>query len=245
MATREKIVEVKQLSYAYQNGKNRNVVFDDLDLTIYKNEIVAILGPSGSGKSTLASLLAGHIVTQSGGIRIDGTQHAAPGRHCIVIHQAHDIFDWLTVGQNMAIVGSDRIDYYLQMVGLYEHKDKRGDQLSGGMKKRLSFARALSVNPRFIILDEAFSSLDYQLRYTLYKELLAITHKEKKTLLLITHDIEEAVHLADRIVVFGGKPTAPVFEADVRSLRVQFSGDFTQSGSYHKLINSLKGKLGI
>lgn len=240
MATTKIAARARGISYGYP--ADEVALFHNFDLTIYKNEIVAIVGPSGCGKSTLANLFAGYIMPKHGAIMFGGKTFRHPGKHCITIQQSGDIFEWLTVEENMTLACANKgaIQKYLRLVGLEKSSKMKGYELSGGMKKRLSFARALSVNPEFIIMDEAFASLDYALRHKLYEELLSLTRKEKKALLLITHDIDEAVHLADRILVFSQKPVTIIEEVRVKDLRSKHRGKFANSVEFYKTTDHIK-----
>lgn len=242
MATRKNTVKIDHLTYIRPD--TRQMICENFSLDIHEGEIVAVLGPSGCGKSTLADLIAGYLQPHKGAIRFEGAQHRSPGRHCIVIHQASDIFEWLTVEENIRLVCPDTktAQRYLELVGLGDATRVQGFALSGGMKKRLSYARALSVNPSFLILDEAFSSLDYTLRHKLYMDLLTISRDEKKTMLLITHDIEEAAVIADRILVFSDKPFTITKEVNVKLMRDRHT-NFKHSPRFYQLIDELKEAL--
>ncbi len=205
------MLELKNISHHYRN-QSRNIkisVLESINLLINEGEFVSLVGKSGCGKTTLVNIIAGYIQPVGGSIFVNDEKVVAPGKDRIVINQAHDLFDWMTVYQNMRLVSKNDSDInkYLSMTGLSEFTDAYPYELSGGMKKRLSLARALVVDPKFIIMDEPFNSLDYQLREKLQEELLDIVRKSKKTILFVTHDIEEAVFLSDRVIVLSGKPT--------------------------------------
>ena len=205
------MLKLKNLSHHY-NNQSRNIkisVLEKINLSINEGEFVSIVGKSGCGKTTLVNIVAGYIQPTGGSIFVNAEKVITPGKDRIVINQAHDLFDWMTVYQNMKLVSNNDSDInkYLSMTGLGEFVDAYPHELSGGMKKRLSLARALVVDPKFIIMDEPFNSLDYQLREKLQEELLDIVRKSKKTILFVTHDIEEAVFLSDRVIVLSGKPT--------------------------------------
>ena len=205
------MLELKNISHYYRNqSRNTEIsVFENFNLLIGEGEIVSLVGKSGCGKTTLVNIIAGYIEPTSGSVFVNGEKVVTPGKDRIVINQVHDLFDWMTVYQNMRLVSNDDndINKYLSMTRLSEFTDAYPYELSGGMKKRLSLARALVVDPKFIIMDEPFNSLDYQLREKLQEELLDIVRKSKKTILFVTHDIEEAVFLSDRVIILSGRPT--------------------------------------
>ncbi len=199
------MITVQNLSHSY---KDRGVL-SNISFSIKSGEHVAILGKSGCGKTTLVNILAGFIPLKTGAMTIDGKAISKPGKNRVVVSQENDLFDWLTVWQNMDLVATkkERISHYLSLVELLSVKDAYPFQLSGGMKKRLSLARALVVDPSFLILDEPFASLDHKTRDSILTEVNRIQQKTHKTILHITHSIEEAIYLADRIILLGSSPT--------------------------------------
>jgi len=229
------MLELKNISHHYKN-QSRDIkisVLENINLLINEGEFVSLVGKSGCGKTTLINIIAGYIQPVGGSIFVNSEKVIAPGKDRIVINQAHDLFDWMTVYQNMGLVSKNdgAINKYLSMTGLSEFADAYPYELSGGMKKRLSLARALVADPKFIIMDEPFNSLDYQLKEKLQEELLDIVRKSKKTILFVTHDIEEAVFLSDRVIVLSGKPTQIKKELVVslpngRDISVRDSVDF-------------------
>jgi NitT/TauT family transport system ATP-binding protein len=189
-------------------------VLEDIDLGVAAGEFVCILGPSGCGKSTLLNIVAGFLKPASGSVTIDGEAVDGPDRRRIFVFQERGVFPWLTVEGNIGFgltrqsesERSERIKHYVQLVGLkgFEHAYPR--ELSGGMKQRLEVARALAVNPDVLYLDEPFGALDSITRLQMRRELLRIWQAERKTILFVTHDIEESVQLADRVVVLSARP---------------------------------------
>ncbi|MEA2571046.1 MAG: NitT/TauT family transport system ATP-binding protein [Acidobacteriota bacterium] len=189
-------------------------VLDDVSLEVRDGEFVCILGPSGCGKSTLLNIVGGFVKATSGHVTIDGEQVTQPDPRRIFVFQERGVFPWLTVEGNIGFglfrLGEEekrnRIAYYVQLVGLrgFEHAYPR--ELSGGMKQRLEVARALAVNPDVLYLDEPFGALDSITRLQMRRELLRIWQTERKTVLFVTHDIEESVQLADRVVVMSQRP---------------------------------------
>lgn len=209
---------VKNISYSYPADKNnRKEVLADVTFDMENGEFVSILGSSGCGKTTLVNILAGYLKNDTGKIIVNNVEVNKPGRNRIVVNQENDLFDWMTVEENMKLVNSDQkdIDKYLNLVGLREFKEYLPKKLSGGMKKRLSLARALVVNPDFLILDEPFAFLDHVTREDLHTELDKIFSFTKKTILLVTHNIDEAIFLSDRIIVLGDKPASVVNDVKI------------------------------
>ena len=178
-------------------------------------EFVAIVGPSGCGKSTLMNVIAGFERADRGTVRIDGAELAGPSPKGIVISQHGSVFPWLTVQQNLmfGLNGDGHgdkaalADHYAAMVGLKGFESAYPHELSGGMLKRVELARALVVKPEILYMDEPFSALDALMNLRMRTELLRILGEERHTVLLITHDVEEAVYMADRIIVLSPRPT--------------------------------------
>ncbi len=189
-------------------------VLRDISLDVAEGEFVCILGPSGCGKSTLLNIAGGFLSPTEGSVTIDGETVAGPDRRRIFVFQERGVFPWLSVEQNIGFGLFDvdrqerqrRIDYYVKLVGLSGFERAYPRELSGGMKQRVEVARALAVNPDVLYLDEPFGALDSITRLQMRSELLRIWHAERKTILFVTHDIEESVQLADRIVVMSARP---------------------------------------
>ncbi len=189
-------------------------VLDDIDLEVMEGEFVCLLGPSGCGKSTLLSTMAGFLSPTSGVVKIDGELVHGPDPRRIFVFQERGVFPWLTVEGNIAFglfhLGraerEQRVAHYVKMVGLTGFEKAYPAALSGGMKQRLEVARALAVNPDMLFLDEPFGALDSITRLIMRGELLRIWEAERKTIIFVTHDIDEAVQLADRVVVMSARP---------------------------------------
>ncbi|MBP3505000.1 MAG: ABC transporter ATP-binding protein [Lachnospiraceae bacterium] len=206
-------IEIKHLSFGYEENKNHTPILKDINLSIEEGEFICILGPSGCGKSTLLSLLEGLNVSSEGGIYIDGNEIKGPGTDRAVVFQHYSLFPWLSAKKNI-IFGikqgnkkysrtqrDELAEEYLKNVGLEEAGDKYPAQLSGGMQQRVAIARALAMEADILLMDEPFGAIDPKLRQEL-QELFSRLSKEKgKTVVFVTHDIDEAILLADRIVV--------------------------------------------
>jgi NitT/TauT family transport system ATP-binding protein len=195
-----------------QFGSMRAV--DDVSLDVRDGEFVCILGPSGCGKSTLLNIIGGFLAATAGRVTIDGEAVIGPDPRRIFVFQERGVFPWLTVEGNIGFgiarlseaERRARIAHYVQLVGLNGFENAYPRELSGGMKQRLEVARALAVNPDVLYLDEPFGALDSITRLQMRRELLRIWEAERKTILFVTHDIEESVQLADRIVVMSARP---------------------------------------
>jgi ABC-type nitrate/sulfonate/bicarbonate transport system ATPase subunit len=190
-------------------------VVGGIDLAVAPGEFVAIVGPSGCGKSTLMKLLAGFEHPDSGAVAIDGVKVQRPSPNAIVISQHGSVFPWLTVRENLmfGLSGKDNAakvataDHYADVVGLKGFEKAHPHELSGGMLKRVEIARALAVKPDILLMDEPFSALDALTALKMRNELLRVLREERHTVILITHDVEEAIYLADRVVVLSQRPT--------------------------------------
>ncbi|MFA6115926.1 MAG: ABC transporter ATP-binding protein [Sphingomonas sp.] len=190
-------------------------VVGGVSFDVSDGEFVAIVGPSGCGKSTLLNMIAGFERPDRGTIRIDGVERNGPSRNGIMISQQGSVFPWLTVQENLmfGLTGSSHreqvelADRYIAMVGLSGFESAYAHELSGGMLKRVELARAFVVKPEILYMDEPFSALDALMSLKMQTELRRILDEERHTVLLITHDVEEAIYLADRILVLSPRPT--------------------------------------
>jgi ABC-type nitrate/sulfonate/bicarbonate transport system ATPase subunit len=200
---------------ALRKGFKSLAVVGGIDLAVAPGEFVAIVGPSGCGKSTLMKLLAGFEHPDSGAVAIDGVKVTRPSPNAIVISQHGSVFPWLTVRENLMFGLSGRddaakvatADHYAEVVGLKGFEKSYPHELSGGMLKRVEIARALAVKPDILLMDEPFSALDALTALKMRNELLRVLREERHTVILITHDVEEAIYLADRVVVLSPRPT--------------------------------------
>jgi len=217
-------ISVQGLRKAFNTDQGLLQVVDGLDFEVADGEFVAIVGPSGCGKSTLMNMLAGFDRPDEGSIMIDGVRAVRPSAKGILISQHGSVFPWLTVQQNLmfGLNGDGHgdkaalADHYAAMVGLKGFEAAYPHELSGGMLKRVELARAFVVKPDILYMDEPFSALDALMNLRMRNELLRILGEERHTVLLITHDVEEAVYMADRILVLSARPTTIQATFEVR-----------------------------
>jgi NitT/TauT family transport system ATP-binding protein len=211
------MIEISQLSKAFVGQDGTTIqALQGVDLTVHDNEFLTILGPSGCGKTTMLKMLAGLVPWDSGTIEIDGVPVTGPGPDRAMVFQNFALLPWATVVQNVAFglemrgmnkaEREDRAKELISMVGLGGFENKRPGELSGGMQQRVGLARALAVEPRVLLMDEPFGAVDEQTRRLLQEELLAIWERTRTTVVFITHSMEEAVLLGDRVVLMSARP---------------------------------------
>jgi NitT/TauT family transport system ATP-binding protein len=210
------ILTVRDLQKAFGAGNARHIAFDNVSLNIHRREFICVVGPSGCGKSTLARIVAGLDEATGGEILLDGHAVAGPGPDRGMVFQGYTLFPWLTVKRNVMFglemqghassTAEGEARQWLDMVGLAKFEDAYPHELSGGMKQRVAIARALANGPRILIMDEPFAALDAQTRCQMQAYLIQIWKKVDVTILFITHDLDEAAYLADRILVMGANP---------------------------------------
>jgi nitrate/nitrite transport system ATP-binding protein len=203
-------LKIEQLGKAYVAGRP---VFSDVSFALDKGEFVCIIGHSGCGKTTILNVLAGLDTASSGLVFMDGREVGGPSLERGVVFQGHALMPWLTVRQNIAFAVRSRwpemkgpelrahVERYVAMVGLTPAIDKKPSELSGGMKQRVGIARAFSIAPKMLLLDEPFGALDALTRGTIQDELMTIVRQTQQTVFMITHDVDEAILLADRILL--------------------------------------------
>lgn len=246
-------VSIEDINMVFETDGKRTPVLENIRLDVSEGEFLCLLGPSGCGKSTLLSIIAGFLAPTSGQVRIDGETVQGPDPRRIFVFQERGVFPWLTVEGNVGFglfklpraERERRISHYIKMVGLEGFEKAYPPELSGGMKQRLEVARALAVNPDMLFLDEPFGALDSITRLIMRSELLRIWEAERKTIIFVTHDIEEAVQLADRVVVMSARPAKiqQIVEIDIAHPRDLSSprylelrnGIFEQIGLAHKI----------
>ncbi len=215
-------VSVRNLCKVYE-GRSNTVVLNGIDLDIQPEEFVCIVGPSGCGKTTFIRIIDGLVRATSGEVCINGSGVSEPGYDRAFVFQTDSLYPWRTVLDNIAfgleIQGVPRSERHpkarvlVKMVGLTGFESHYPHELSGGMRQRVNLARALAVDPEIILMDEPFASLDAQTREVMQKELLKVWAGKKKTVIFITHQIDEAVYLADRVIVFSARPAT--IKADI------------------------------
>lgn len=206
------------VSLTFDTPKGKLNVVEDVSYEISDGDFIAVIGPSGCGKTTMMSMLAGFQKPTTGSVLFDGAPVKGPGPERGVIFQEYGVFPWLTVKQNIAfglnlkanrVAASEReavCDHYLELMGLSDFANAFPKHLSGGMRQRLAIARAYAVKPQFLLMDEPFGALDAQTRANMQNLLLNVLATEGKTVMLITHSVEEAIYLASRIVVVTARP---------------------------------------
>jgi nitrate/nitrite transport system ATP-binding protein len=228
---REPFLIVDQVSKTYPTPSGPYTVLEGVDLTVHESEFVCLIGHSGCGKSTLLDMVSGFRKPSTGEVRLQGKLINRPGPDRMVVFQNYALLPWKTAFENVYLgvnavfpekskkEKTEIVRSHLALVGLEDAADKRPGQLSGGMKQRVSIARALSIRPQVLILDEPFGALDAITKEELQEELLKIWSEFKITVLMITHDIDEALFLSDRIVMMTNGPSASIGEV----LEVPFS----------------------
>lgn len=246
-------VRVEGIDMVFKRDGKSTSVLENINLEVAEGEFLCILGPSGCGKSTLLNTIAGFLSPTGGKVSIDGEAVSGPDPRRIFVFQERGVFPWLTVEGNIEFglfkaskaEKVRRVAYYIKLVGLQGFEKAYPQELSGGMKQRLEVARALAVNPDMLLLDEPFGALDSITRLIMRSELLRIWEAEKKTIIFVTHDIEEAVQLSDRVVVMSARPATiqgiveidiphPRDISDPRYLELR-DGIFEQIGLAHKV----------
>lgn len=240
------ILELKNACKGFGEGALRQEILANIDLSIEDGEFLAIVGPSGAGKTTLINLLSGLLLPDSGTATFDGRPIVGPGPERALIFQTYALLPWLTVRQNVLLAVKQihpekssaeqaaHADHYIAMVNLSHASHKRPSELSGGMRQRVSVARALAMNPRVLLLDEPLGALDALTRGTLQEEFVNIWKSERTTMVLITNDPEEALLTADRIIPLRPGPPAGLgpefrveFERPRSDARIRESAEFT------------------
>lgn len=207
-------LRAQQLGVVYERDGKGVSALEGINLSVEEGEFICVVGPSGCGKSTLLNVMGGFLLPTSGSVTIDGEPVTGPDQRRILVFQERGVFPWLTVEGNIGFGLSklsraereQRIAHYVQLVRLQGFEHTYPSDLSGGMRQRLQVARALAVNPDILFLDEPFGALDSITRVIMRGELLRIWQTERRTIVFVTHDIDEAVQLADRVVVLSSRP---------------------------------------
>jgi NitT/TauT family transport system ATP-binding protein len=216
-ATAQAPIVIEGVSHTYRPPRGRPLLaLDDVSLEVRPREFVALLGPSGCGKSTLLYLIGGFLPVERGRILVDGSAVTAPGPDRGIVFQHFALFPWKTVRANV-LYGLERAgrpraerearaQSFIDLVGLTGFEDAYPSHLSGGMKQRAAIARTLAVDPKILLMDEPFGALDAQTRSVMQAELIAIWQRTPKTVIFVTHDVQEAVYLSDRVAVMSARP---------------------------------------
>lgn len=223
------LLEVSHVCYSYHTLAGETEALSDITFSVEEGEFLAIVGPSGCGKSTLLSLLAGLIIPEQGAIRINQAPVSSHQTDIGYMLQKDHLFEWRTVYKNVLLgleiqkrQTPENLAYVEQMLndyGLAAFKNSRPSQLSGGMRQRAALIRTLALDPSLLLLDEPFSALDYQTRLNVCDDVYQIIKKEKKTAILVTHDLSEAISMADRILILSKRPAKIC-----RIVEIQFEG---------------------
>ena len=235
-------IEVKNINKSFEGKKSDKLsVLEDINLNIEDGELICLLGPSGCGKTTLLRLIAGLDQPTSGEIIANGDVVKKPSGDRAVIFQQYSLFPWLTVLQNvtfgleMTKKGSkseniEAAERYLKSVGLIDFKDSYPHELSGGMKQRVAIIRSLLNHSPILLMDEPFSALDMQNRHKLQEQLIGVWKRFKNTIVFVTHDVDEAIFLADKIVIMDKNPgkIAEIVEVDIERPRKRESSEFIE-----------------
>lgn len=218
-------ISIRHIVQTFVKNRAPFVVLDDFSMDIAQNEFVTIVGTSGCGKSTLLNIVGGLTLPTSGEVRIDDVPVAGPGRDRGFVFQSYSLFEWLTVEKNILFAlkksrmtpaeKKDTVQEYIEIVGLQGFEQAYPKELSGGMKQRVAIARALVYKPAVLLMDEPFGALDAQTRGMMQELLLRVWETHKTTVLFITHDVDEAVFLSDRVVVMSARPGTLKMEARV------------------------------
>src|SRR5689334_12333679 len=210
-------IVIEGVNHLYRPTKGRSVLaLEDVSLQVRPREFLALLGPSGCGKSTLLYLIGGFLPTETGSILLDGVPIGGPGPDRGIVFQNFALFPWKTVRANVRYglekrgvprdERDERAQSFIDLVGLTGFEDSYPSQLSGGMKQRTAIARTLAIDPKILLMDEPFGALDAQTRSLMQAELLRIWQRSRKTVIFVTHDVQEAVFLAERIAVMSARP---------------------------------------
>ncbi|MGP3696250.1 ABC transporter ATP-binding protein [Rhodobacter sp. NSM] len=243
-------VRLDGVSLAFGRGASRMPALDRISLTLGRDEVVVVLGPSGCGKTTLLRLVAGLIPPDAGSVTIDG-RPPMPGRDTAMVFQSFRLIPWKTARENIVFAlprlprteALERADDYLGLVGLSRFAKSWPAQLSGGMRQRLALARALAAEPAILLMDEPFASLDAQSRELMQVELMRLLERRPATVLFVTHSVDEALILADRILLMSPRPGRVVEEVEVTFPRPRWDGDSRALPRYADLRRHLWDRL--
>ncbi len=241
---------IKDVKKSFPTPNGEYIVLDGVNLTIKQGEFICLIGHSGCGKSTLLNMVSGFSQPTDGTVKLKGKDIEGPGPDRMVVFQGYALLPWLTVYQNVYLavnaVYPDKpkgekdaiVKDHLKMVGLMEAMDKTPPQISGGMRQRVAIARALSIRPEVLVLDEPFGALDAITKEELQEELLKIWNNSRNTVLMITHDIDEALFLADKLVMMTNGPSAQIGEVlEIPFKRPRDRSRIMEMPEYYKIRN--------
>ena len=252
----EKILEVKNISKKYQNKEGEVQAIKDINFRVKEGEFVSLIGPSGCGKSTLLSIIAGLEEKTTGEIYIEGEKIEGISPKIGYMLQRDCLLEWRSILSNtmfgLEIKGKkdkeskEYVESLLKKYNLYEFKDKYPSELSGGMRQRVALIRTLAVKPKILLLDEAFSALDYQTRIMVTNDIYSILRKENITALIVTHDISEAISMSDRVLVLTKRPGTI---KDIHKIDFEMENrnpiNCRESPKFSKYFNTLWKELGV
>ena len=252
----EQILEIKNISKKYQNKKGEVLALKNVNFRVKKGEFVSIIGPSGCGKSTLLSIIAGLEEKSTGEIYIEGKKVEGISNKIGYMLQRDCLLEWRTILSNtlfgLEIKGKknneskEYVEGLLKKYNLYEFKDKYPSELSGGMRQRVALIRTLAVKPKILLLDEAFSALDYQTRIMVTNDIYEILKKEGITAIIVTHDISEAIAMSDRVLVLSKRPGTI---KDIHKIEFEIKNrtplNCRESPKFSKYFNTLWKELGV
>lgn len=248
---RSEFLKIEDLHKSFKAGNGReSLVLKEINLTIAETEYISVIGHSGCGKSTLLRIVAGLEKLTSGSVRLQGKEICKPGCDRMMVFQQYSLLPWLTVRQNIRLAvdevlthlspveKKELVNEHIAMVNLTAAADKYPDEISGGMKQRVGIARALSTRPKMLLMDEPFGALDALTRGKLQRQVLEIWESHRQAVMMITHDVDEAIYMSDRIVLMTNGPAATIGEIlEVPFQHPRDRAQLRQSSDYYELRN--------
>ncbi len=255
MKRKTKIMELNDISMTFKQGRSHFQALKDVNLNIYDNDFICLLGSSGCGKTSLLNIMAGYVKPTQGQILFEGEEFKKPTSDVGVVFQQENLFPWLSVYKNVEFglkqkkipkgERKDLVEYYLEMVGLENAANKLPYQLSGGMKQRATIARTLAPDPKFVLFDEPFSALDALTREKMQEHVKSIWKKSKKSFFFITHDVDEALFLGQRLVVMQANPGRIVsdYKNPLQKYNPLSAAQLGKAKEYDRIRENLVGKI--